>query len=203
MPNWAEQVTAIATAVSSLALLERDWRRDLRRETSTGDSHRAPGRDGSRVLQTLERELAGGDASPRRAVRDKRGTAGRHGPIHRGELTKRLCAVPRTRLFRATGRPGEARRFRLRAHQVATGTTPHRPMGDVATDDRSHRRQERLPDVRSSGRKGTSCRVMRSFSPGPLPESGFWLSSPSGSEAHCEARALGDHPAHEGVRRRR
>ena len=53
MPNWAEQVTAIATAVSAIGLLERHRCGHLRRATNPGGPNRPASRDRGRILQTV------------------------------------------------------------------------------------------------------------------------------------------------------
>ena len=103
MPNWAEQVTAIATAVSSLALLSAIgaviFAARQARETRIG-------RQAETAVEFFRRWNESALEETRRLVAQfetPECAPGRDGPIHRGELGTSLRALPRTRLFRAAG----------------------------------------------------------------------------------------------------
>jgi hypothetical protein len=62
--------------------------------------------------------------------------------------------------------PSKTRRLRFRADQNPARPPPHRPVGDVAADDRGDRGQGRLPDVRQARDKDARRSVTQRPDPG-------------------------------------
>jgi hypothetical protein len=93
-PNWAERVTAIATALSAFALPGDDRCRHFRGETSTTDPNRTPVGDCCRALHQFETI----EETRRLVARFETGEALRDASVRFiAENSVEACSVPRAR----------------------------------------------------------------------------------------------------------
>ena len=151
MPNWAEEVTAIATVVLAVgavaAIGAAVFAGQQVREARIGRQAEVAAdffRRWSDDPMVATRRLVASYGSPEIVAR-------RVPPAHRGQRRRGVRAVPRARLLRAARRDGGARRLRLRAHRDAARSEAGRALGPVAAVDRRHRWPSGVSELHAPG----------------------------------------------------